>query len=425
MYLQSKVPYKVQYFYMFMMFIWMARVSPLTSFNFGKNPVLMPVYLIMLAYFYVRYCKLTFKPLICLLSIIAVWYAIICLKYGRMMEFSFPPVYYIIIAHVAFNIYTRDEFLKLFEKILVQFSVLSLGVWVLANILPSIFPAFMHSIAIVENQPPTETYSFLIGMGTSFEYGIRRNIGFTWEPGVFSCWVLIGIFVNIIRHNFKVFPLNKNKNLLILVFTLFTTLSTTGYATFGLILLFYLLNVSARAKIVISVIAAFAVPSIIGLSFMSDKINHLMDIDQDVNAIMYFSSEGMKFITPQRFAGAYFSFINFVHDFWFGYCDVVYSYVSAHMFKGVAVIVPSEGIIRILATYGVFVGTFFYYYLFKSSILLSKFFHYKGSLMFALLFMTISFSYDFWENCILMCIYFIPFYSKFSKGYKQRWSYVK
>ena len=52
------VPYKAKAFYMFMMFMWVASVSDYTSFNFGKNPILMPAFLIILAFYYIRGCKL-------------------------------------------------------------------------------------------------------------------------------------------------------------------------------------------------------------------------------------------------------------------------------------------------------------------------------------------------------------------------------
>lgn len=45
----AKVPYTAKIFYMFMMFMWVASVSDYTSFNFGKNPIFMPVFLIILA----------------------------------------------------------------------------------------------------------------------------------------------------------------------------------------------------------------------------------------------------------------------------------------------------------------------------------------------------------------------------------------
>ena len=78
-----------KYFYMLMMFIWIGRASPYTGFNMSENPVLMPVYLIIIGYYYLNYCNKTFKPLLMLLSIFAVWTLLIFLKYGNLNEYSF------------------------------------------------------------------------------------------------------------------------------------------------------------------------------------------------------------------------------------------------------------------------------------------------------------------------------------------------
>lgn len=52
----TKVPYTAKVFYMFMMFMWVASVSDYTSFNIGKNPIFMPIFLIILAFYYIKYC---------------------------------------------------------------------------------------------------------------------------------------------------------------------------------------------------------------------------------------------------------------------------------------------------------------------------------------------------------------------------------
>lgn len=417
----NTVPYRVKYFYMFMMFLWMARTTPLTSFNFGKNPVFMPLYLAVLAYFYIKYCKYSYKPLLLLSSLFLGLYIISCLKYNSIQTFSFQPIYYLIITHVAFNIYNKNDFLFFFEKVLVWFCTLSLIVWGLANFFPSFFPSFMHRIAVYENHPPTEANSIIVGIGESFAMGIRRNIGFTWEPGIFSCFVILGMYFNLIRNRFKIFPVKKNLNFYILLITLLSTLSTTGYTALGVIILFYILNVSTKAKLFVVVLSIIALPSIISLSFMSDKIVGLMDIDNEIKAVNYLSGQGMDVITPQRFGGLYFDVLNFMNDPLFGFWQNENSHVQNMVFNGVGIWM-SDGVIQVLARYGIFMGIFFYYNLFKSSKYLSRVFEYKGQYMFAFLFILISISYDFWENCILMYIYFCTFYMRYSQAYVKQWN---
>lgn len=411
----TKVPYKAKVFFMFMMFMWVASVSDYTSFNFGKNPILMPIFIVILAYYYIRFCHKSYKPLVAILLINVVWNIASYLKYGGFLGLNFPPFYSIIIAHVAFNIYTRREFLHLFEKMLVMFCCLSIFVWLCANLIGQPFVLFMRAISVIKPSPPAETYSFLFGLGSQIEMGIRRNLGFTWEPGRFTCWILLGMYFNLVRNKFNI----RNKHFYILFFSLLTTLSTTGYSLLALIVLFILINKKsnlAKAVIVLCVILAF--PTVWGLSIMSDKIEGLMDLDAGLGSIEYHSVEdGMAIVCPQRFTGIYVSFMNFVNDIFLGFNQLSNSYVSAVLYKHSVIVSPSEGIIGILAKYGIFYGAFFYYWLIKSSSYLSSSLGYKGKLMFFLLFMGISFSYDFWENCILMYFYLCAFYHKFDVRY--------
>jgi hypothetical protein len=402
-------------FYMLMMFLWIARTSPLTSFNFGNNPVFMPVYLLIILLYYIYFCKKSYKPLIYIIYGFVIWYSAICFKYGMLVKPPMQPIYYLIISHVALNLYSLDEFLRRFNKILVFFCSMSLIVWVMVNLIPELIVPIMHSISLIDYQPPTETYSILFGIGSSFEGDLRRNIGFTWEPGVFSCYVLLGIFFVLIQNRFKITPVRRHIDFYILVLTLLTTLSTTGYSVFLLILLFMAYNVSTKAKWISVLLGILIIPAIASLSFMLDKIVSLTDIERDLQLIVA-STDNV--LTPQRFSGLYLSLMNFINDAWLGYCDVANSYSVTDIFRGI-IVTPSEGVIAVLAKYGIILGGLLYLCLFKSSVSLSQEFHYKGRYFFAVLFLCISISYDFWENCILMYIYLYPFYKNCSKSYNR------
>ena len=411
----TKVPCKAKVFFMFMMFMWVASVSDYTSFNFGKNPILMPIFIVILAYYYIRFCHKSYKPLVAILLINVVWNIASYLKYGGFLGLNFPPFYSIIIAHVAFNIYTRREFLHLFEKMLVMFCCLSIVVWLCANLIGQPFVLFMRAISVIKPCPPAETYSFLFGLGSQIEMGFRRNLGFSWEPGRFGCWILLGMYFNLVMNKFNI----RNKNFCILFFSLLTTLSTTGYSLLALLVLFILINKKSNfAKAVILLCVVLAFPTVWGLSIMSEKIEGLMDLDAGLGSIEYHSVEdGMAIVCPQRFTGIYVSFLNFIHDVFWGFNQLPNSFVSAVLYKHSVIVAPSEGIIGIFAKYGIFYGSFFYFWLIRSSSYLSSLFGYKGKWMFFLLFMGISFSYDFWENCILMYFYLCAFYQNFDIRY--------
>jgi hypothetical protein len=399
--------------------MWVASVTPLTGFNFSKNPILMPIYLMIILFYYANYCWRSKKPLFYVLGIFVIWFISSCLKYHSIQPFQFPPLYSIAIAHIAFNIFEKKEFLKFFEEVLVKLCILSLVVWGAANIFGGPFVDFMHSIAVLENTPPTETNSIVVGLGSQFEMGIRRNIGFTWEPGRFACWIILGLYVNMVRHNFSIVYIWKNINFVILLITLLSTFSTTGYSALGVILLCYLMNKKSNIiKILIIVASIFIIPTILAYPFMKEKIIALMDIESDFQTIMYYkNATKMSEVCPQRFTGLYVSLNNFIHDIFLGFGHLKNSYTTSVVFANSIIVAPSEGILGILAKYGFFVGAFFYYWLFKSSIYLSKAYHYSGKYLFFILFLTISFSYDFWECCILMYFYLCAFYKKYDDGY--------
>lgn len=413
------IPHRAKTFFMFMMFMWVASVSDFTSFNLGKNPVLMPLFILILAYYYFKYCNKSYKPLVIVLGLYVVWNLLSYLKYGGLIGINFPPFYCIIIAHVAFNIFDKKEFLYLFNRILVRLCALSLIAWLCANIIGEPFVNLMRSISVVPPSPPTETYSFLVGLGSQIEMGIRRNIGFTWEPGRFACWCLLGLYVQLILNKFNYQKLKSNRGFFILLFALLSTLSTTGYSILAILILFYMFNLKSNiSRIFIIVIVILILPTILGLSFMSDKIINLMDVDSGFQEVNYYAfQENSSIVCPQRFSGFYFSFLNFIHDFWLGFNQIFKSYVTEVLFRGSVIVAPSEGIVGILARYGIFVGGFFYYWLFKSSSYLSKSLGYKGKWMFFLFFMGISFSYEFWENCIFMYFYLCAFYHKCDSRY--------
>lgn len=420
------VPHRAKLFFMFMMFMWVASTSPLTGFNFGQNPILMPVYIMILIHYHIKYCQLPYKPMFLFCGLLAVWLLLIIIKYNGYLGFKFIPIYSILIANVAFNIYNKDEFLSYFEKLLIFFCVLSLIVWGLANVIGMPMVNFMRSISVISPSSPADSYCFLTGLSSHIEMGIRRNLGFTWEPGKFACWVLLGLYVNLIRNKFTIFPIKRNKKFYILLVSLFSTLSTTGYMGLMVIILFILINKnSVSSKIFIALGIAAFLPFLLELSFMSEKIISLMDLDSGLGAIEYYNThDGMDVVCPQRFTGAYVSVMNLLHDFWLGYNNSESSYFSAVYFQGSVVVEPSEGDIRVLSKYGIFVGVFFYYWLLKSSIYISEVYHYKGSLMFMFFFMTIGFSYDFWENCILMYFYLSAFYINVSPSYQKRWEKI-
>ena len=395
-----KIINKSKYFYMLLMFLWCAYTAPFLK-PFDSNFILTSViYVIIYFIYFYKYCFTRSKyPLNLLLAIMVGWYLAQCIKHNQITSIDFRLIYSIILCHVSFYLYKGKEFFLYFEKVLVHLTILSLIVWGLGMIATGPMQSFVRNISVWDNGSTTYGNMIVVALGNQWTNGILRNIGFTWEAGRFSAFLVIGLFNNLLIHNFKI---KNNKPLLILTIGLITTFSTTGFGAAICVLLLYIYNKSTKYKIVLITICILLSPTILALDFIGDKLRDTMNVQQEIHDMEYsFYVYNTSQITPQRFTGLYLDLQNWLHDFWLGYNLNQDSYAEKIMFNGYSVWL-SNGIIQIFSKYGLFIGLFFYWQLFKSSIKLSQDFNYKGTLIFALTFILINISYDFWSSAITL-----------------------
>ena len=129
--------------------------------------------------------------------------------------------------------------------------------------IPSLLPSTSAgSIGIYTFQTPSEYSNYRL-----------RNCGMFWEPGAFAGYINVA-FMLFINNLSELFRKHRGK-VVILLLALLSTLSTTGYVCFGLIMLFYVIesNVSKPIKMfllaITVVMAAFA---FIRLDFLGEKV---------------------------------------------------------------------------------------------------------------------------------------------------------
>lgn len=395
-----KIINKSKYFYMLLMFLWCAYTVPFLKPFDSDFLFTSVIYIIIYFIYFYKYCFTRSKyPLNLLLAIMVGWYLAQCIKHNQITSIDFRLIYSIILCHVSFYLYKGKEFFLYFEKVLVHLTILSLIVWGLGMIATGPMQSFVRNISVWDNGNTTYGNMIVVALGNQWTNGILRNIGFTWEAGRFSAFLVIGLFNNLLIHNFKI---KNNKPLLILTIGLITTFSTTGFGAAICVLLLYIYNKSTKYKIVLITICILLSPTILALDFIGDKLRDTMNVQQEIHDMEYsFYVYNTSQITPQRFTGLYLDLQNWLHDFWLGYNLNQDSYAEKIMFNGYSVWL-SNGIIQIFSKYGLFIGLFFYWQLFKSSIKLSQDFNYKGTLIFALTFILINISYDFWSSAITL-----------------------
>lgn len=399
---------KSKYFYMLLMFLWCAYTAPFLK-PFDTNYIVTSAfYIIIYCIYFIKFCANRSKKALYIgLGVMLVWYIAQCLKIGHITNIDFRLIYSIILCHISFYLYRGRDFFLYYEKVLVHLTVLSLIVWGLGMFVTVPMQSLVGALSVWDNGNTTFGNLIFVGLGNQWNNGILRNIGFTWEAGRFSSFLVVGLFNNLLIHDFKI---KNNKPFFILLIGLITTFSTTGFGAAIGVLLLYIYNKSVKMRIFLIISCILLFPTIFALDFIGDKIRNNIDIGEEIHNMEYsFYVMGTDQITPQRFTGLYLDFQNWLHDFWFGYNLNENSYAEKILFAGYSVWL-SDGVIQIFSKYGLFVGLFFYWQLFKSSVKLSNDFNYKGTLIFALIFILISISYDFWSSAIMLHYIFYALY---------------
>ena len=415
-YLENRI-YLSKYFYMLMMILWTAKSAPILKIDPG-NPLAFIFYMVILCLYTITYAKGRFlsKSLLALFGTYAIWYVAVSIKYHSIQTPYFGLIINFYIVYLAFYIFKGKEFFHYVEKVLAHLCILSIIVWGLHNIFPYPFGQLMRSISVCEEHAIMKANIILVGIADSTAIkglNITRNIGFTWEAGRFSCYLVFAIFINLCLHRFRI-SFKYNQYLLIFLIGLITTFSTTGFMAMTAVIMLWAYNKSFKYKIAIFVIGCFLLPVIWGLSFVGGKITDSLNYKQEITDMKWMFDHGDKIITPQRITGIYLEIQNLIHDFWLGYCVNENSYTVKKIFSGHEVWL-SNGFIQILSMYGVLYGSFFYYWLFKSSYVLCRVLHYKGGLLFAIMFLLMSVSYELWTLSIMQYCIFYAFFMMYKR----------
>lgn len=396
--------------YMLLLFLWAGGATPLVKFYSSDYPWIFLINITILGCYLCRYSKIiNFKSFFCPLVIFLIWYGLICVKYSSFQPTDFYLVYSLLIAFVGWQVFPRiKEFLLYFEHVLTFLSVLSLIVWGSATILPFIGHIY-DSMAIYHTTGVESSNFIIVGYGHQNVIGfsgLYRNLGFAWEAGRFSSILVIGLFFNLLNHNFLI--KSKNRNFWIMLIALASTFSTTGFSAFAVVIFLYMYNKSTSAKLYIIPLILLLLPTLVALPMIGDKILNNLDYEREIGQMYYaFDNMGYGMITPQRFTGLYLDWLNFMNDPLLGYNINENSYMMKVLFKGYNVWL-SDGVIQIFSKYGIFLGVLFYAYLCKTSKKLARIYKYKGLYLFAICFILLSISYDFWGTGLF---FYVVFYS--------------
>lgn len=343
------------------------------------------------------------------ISFIILWIILQTIKYTHFYAMNFFLLYNAVMAYVIVRVY-RMKIIVLYEKYVTSLSILSLVVWLFYNVMPNVVSS-LFSALFIKSSGTLVANAFLVGLANSTDVMGFRNVGFAQEPGYFASYIIIAMFFNLLINNYKY----SNRNFIILLVTLITTQSTTGYISFFAIIILIILQ-SKRGKIFMITLMILLLPTIIALPFMREKIvNYSSDKESIENVVWnanYIERKGGDGVfVPQRLDGLVLETMNFIHDPILGYGvkDNNTSYVSRNLSQYISC---SNGNIKVFSRFGIILGFFFFVYLYKTGCIFDIKNKTRISLIFLLIYIVISMSYEIATIPLLLSIWNLGFFIK-------------
>ena len=350
---------------------------------------------------------------------ILVWiiFCVIVLIANRIFTplFIFRHLVFIITSFVTIVLFKETLFRRI-ENIVYYFALISLLFWFWQLISLNSIVYFGQTIGFHEPDPHSkkEYINFLVYTINYSRYSppiIPRNAGFCWEPGPFSIYLVIAIFFNMSRNNFKIV---MNARLLILIAALLTTISTTGYLAFASLMIYYSFKgIKGRKRyLVLAVFISAFIYLYFTLDIMSSKISSLYDSGMDIeNTKLSSAAQNNKFSSAGRFGGLLMAWEDLKRSpLWGtgGASELFYGNLGGG--AGVFIV---NGLARIMATYGLF-GMFIYlFFLFKSSKEIGYIYNINARYVFVVIILICSFSNSLHRQIIpFTLIFFSLFYDK-------------
>jgi hypothetical protein len=174
---------------------------------------------------------------------------------------------------------TADNFKRLYIKIMVIYAVVSLVCFFYVTILSHNTLPFLK---ISSNNINGFIYTFYYTLGWTNIGIFNRNAGFFWEPGGYQIFINVALLFLISDQNISFGKKEKWNifSLVILVITIISTLSTTGYICFALVILYALLikrkrslNIKLKILVLLSIVALFIAENYLGV--ISNKIGNI------------------------------------------------------------------------------------------------------------------------------------------------------
>lgn len=356
------------------------------------------ILLLVVSFYWMFKNKVPFKGFIRLMipwviycSISFVYFEAIRPTFFILLPASFFGVYVLMNSNINLKIIFNS-----FERIIFLLAKISLFFfsWQLLNVssLISIFSIIDFNVG--------DSYNNLVYTihHRSIAEGIHRNCGFCWEPGPFSCFLVLALIIYLFRTN-----LSFDRRVFIYTITILTTGSSTGYLCLLVIFIWYFYLKSKKYFILLLPI----ISAVVVLSFLNTSIlkNKLFDkIFEAENELEFYTTYGAETSTSiGRFNGFLLNLKDFEKHPIIGFGG---NFDATFSRENELNITSTNGLGNWLAQYGVVGFVFLIVAFYKSSSLIINLYETKGVFFLFIIYLIMSFAFNLMEHSMFILFFF-------------------
>lgn len=322
-----------------------------------------------------------------------------------LLPISFFGIYVLIKSNInlkmIFNSYERIIFI--FAKISLFFFT-----WQLINVssLISIFSLIDLNIGDSYNAIVYTIHHRSIGSV------IPQNCGFSWEPGPFSCFLILSLIIYLLKTKFIL-----DRRVFIYIITILSTGSSTGYLCLMIIFIWYFYIKSKKYfLIMLPLILPLVILFFLKSSILNDKLVNKM-ADAEVELEFYINNGAENQTSIGRFNGLLLNLKDFEKHPVLGYGG---NFDATFSRENNLKITSTTGLGNWLSQYGIVGFVFLIISFYRSSFLIVNLYKIKGIIFLFLIYLIMSFSFNLMDRSIFILFFFSFFINgvKVLKEYK-------
>lgn len=331
----------------------------------------------------------------------SIWFCYAILSYIKYPGNNlFWPFLYFCNITIAYAVVRRygARFVIVSTDVLYFLAVLSLILFsvqlVALDLMLAIWQQFDISDSLFDKPYTHYAHAFLytIHQFKDTDKGAARNAGFCWEPGAFACFLVVGVYFQLLRDSYRI-GCSKLRYVIFLM-AILTTQSTTGLVALIFIVICYFANQPRRQFAKYGLVALMmSFPLLALLPQQLEKIESQLSDDLLEQVVALNENENEKGLG--RFQSMIVLGVDFVENPVLGLgANKSDSWVSR---MGLDVN-PTSGIGNMFATYGLFLMIPYFWLLLRSSERYCQAYRSKGVWLFPTLVIVLGFSFGILET---------------------------